>query len=35
MAYWICWMRPMAATWNQLSGEEPFHAAGDFKPMIQ
>jgi hypothetical protein len=25
----------MAATWNQLSGEEPFHAAGDFKPTIQ
>jgi hypothetical protein len=25
----------MAATWNQLSGEEPFHPGGDFKPTIQ
>jgi len=25
----------LAATWNQLSGEEPFHAGGDIKPTIQ
>jgi hypothetical protein len=25
----------MTATWNQLPGEEPFHAKGDFKPKMQ
>jgi hypothetical protein len=25
----------VAATWNQMSDEEPFHAGGDFKPTIQ
>jgi len=25
----------IAATWNQLSGEEPSHAGEDFKPTIQ